>query len=81
LDYVALVFPSQRRGSVDGSAAMTGWDVASYLNVDEKTVYRLVSRGGLRGFKVAAAWRFRRDDIDIWIDERKEQRAKARRRS
>jgi excisionase family DNA binding protein len=28
-------------------------EVAGYLNVDEKTVYRLAQRGGLPGFKVA----------------------------
>jgi excisionase family DNA binding protein len=46
---------------------MTVRDVAGYLNVDEKTVYRLAQRGGLPGFKVAGAWRFRREDIDAWI--------------
>jgi excisionase family DNA binding protein len=46
-------------------------DVAAYLNVTEKTVYRLAQRGELPGFKVAGAWRFRRRDIDTWIDEQK----------
>jgi excisionase family DNA binding protein len=32
--------------------AMTVRDVAGYLNVDEKTVYRLAKRGDLPGFKV-----------------------------
>lgn len=52
-------------------AAITVRDVASYLNVTEKTVYRLVQRGELPGFKVAGAWRFRRRDIDVWIEQQK----------
>jgi excisionase family DNA binding protein len=52
-------------------AAITVRDVAAYLNVTEKTVYRLVQRGELPGFKVAGAWRFRRRDIDAWIEEQK----------
>lgn len=51
--------------------AMTVRDVAGYLNVDEKTVYRLTNRGGLPGFKVAGAWRFKRSDLDNWIDQQK----------
>jgi excisionase family DNA binding protein len=52
--------------------AMTVRDVAGYLNVDEKTVYRLVKRGDLPGFKVAGAWRFKRSDLDSWIDLQKQ---------
>lgn len=49
-------------------------EVAEYLSVDEKTVYRLAKRGELPGFKVAGTWRFKRADIDEWI-ERQKQRA------
>jgi len=51
--------------------AMTVRDLAEYLNVTEKTIYRLVQRGEIPGFKVAGAWRFQRADIDVWIDEQK----------
>ncbi|MCG8556774.1 MAG: helix-turn-helix domain-containing protein [Proteobacteria bacterium] len=53
------------------SAAMSVRDVAEYLNVDEKTVYRLVKRGELPGFKVSGVWRFKREDIDAWIEDQK----------
>jgi excisionase family DNA binding protein len=56
---------------VPTEAAMTVREVATYLNVDEKTVYRLAQRGELPGFKVAGTWRFKRGDIDRWIEERK----------
>lgn len=51
--------------------AMTVRDLAEYLNVTEKTIYRLVQRGEIPGFKVAGAWRFQRADIDVWIDDQK----------
>lgn len=53
-------------------SAMTVREVATYLNVNEKTVYRLAQRRDLPGFKVAGAWRFRREDIDRWIEEQKQ---------
>jgi len=51
--------------------AMTVRDVAAYLNVAQKTIYRLAQKGELPAFKVAGAWRFQRSDLDRWIDERK----------
>jgi excisionase family DNA binding protein len=52
--------------------AMTVRDVAGFLAVDEKTIYRLAQQGKLPGFKVAGTWRFQLQDIQGWIDERKE---------
>lgn len=54
------------------TTAMTVQDVAEYLNVDPKTVYRMVNRGDLPGFKVGGIWRFQQDDIDAWIARQKE---------
>ncbi len=51
--------------------AMTVRDEVACLNVDEKTVYRLSQRGELPGFKVAGHWRFKRSDLDEWIEGQK----------
>ncbi len=51
--------------------AMTVREVAAYLNVNEKTVYRLAQRRELPGFKVAGAWRFRPEDIQTWVEAQK----------
>lgn len=52
--------------------AITVRTVTDYPNVDENTVYRLANRGDLPGFKVAGTWRFKRSDLDSWIDLQKE---------
>ena len=51
--------------------AMTVRDVAGFLSVDEKTIYRLAKKGKLPGFKVAGTWRFQLEDIQCWIDIQK----------
>jgi len=58
--------------------AMTVRDVAGFLAVDEKTIYRLAQQGKLSGFKVAGTWRFQLQDIQGWIDAQKTQSAKVR---
>ncbi len=51
--------------------AMTVREVAGFLAVDEKTIYRLAQQGKLPGFKVAGTWRFQLQDIQGWIDFQK----------
>lgn len=46
-------------------------EVALLLQVDDKTVYRLTRKGKLPGFKVAGAWRFKRSDVDAWVERQK----------
>lgn len=52
---------------------MTLPEVAQYLRLSEKTAYRLAADGTLPGFKIGGSWRFRKADIDAWIEARKEE--------
>lgn len=49
-------------------------EVAEYLKIKEKTAYRLLAEGKIPGFKVGGSWRFRRSEIETWIDEQREGR-------
>jgi excisionase family DNA binding protein len=51
-------------------------ELAKYLNVTERTIYNLLERGELPGFKVGANWRFRKEDIDKWIEENMKSKMK-----
>lgn len=53
-------------------------ELAKYLNVTERTIYNLLERGELPGFKVGANWRFRKEDIDEWIEGNKKMNAQAK---
>lgn len=50
---------------------LTLQEVADLLKVAEKTVYTMVQGNELPGFKVRGQWRFKRSDLDQWIEERK----------
>ena len=49
------------------SDILTILEVASYLKVAERTVYRLAAAKKIPAFKVGGAWRFSRAEIDSWI--------------
>ncbi|MAZ65508.1 MAG: DNA-binding protein [Kangiellaceae bacterium] len=44
-------------------------EVADYLKVNERTVYRLAAAKKLPAFKVGNTWRFNKKDIEIWISQ------------
>ena len=37
--------------------------VQAYLKVSERTVFNLISRGELKGFKAGRSWRFKMSDV------------------
>ena len=45
---------------------MTVREVAEYLKVKDRTIYRLVARRDIPEFKVGCSWRFRKSEIDQW---------------
>jgi len=47
---------------------LTVKDAAALLEVDGKTVYRLIGAGGFPAFKVGRQWRVRLSDLQRWID-------------
>ncbi|CAB5682829.1 DNA-binding protein [Providencia rettgeri] len=53
---------------------MTVKDVASYLKLNERTVYRMATSAKIPAFKVGTSWRFKREDIEKWIEEQKNDR-------
>jgi excisionase family DNA binding protein len=44
-------------------------EVAGLLRVVEKTIYTMAQRRELPAFKVRGQWRFRRRDLEAWIEE------------
>jgi excisionase family DNA binding protein len=51
-------------------ALMTVGEVAAYLKVHPKTIYRLAKRKELPSFRIGREYRFRLSEIDEWITKR-----------
>jgi excisionase family DNA binding protein len=45
---------------------LTVGELAEYLRVHKSTIYRLVKKGQLPGFKIGSDWRFNAEAIDQW---------------
>ena len=50
---------------------LTTEEVLEYLQVDLRTVYRLIKAGRIPAVRVGRQWRFRKRDIDGWLDSQR----------
>lgn len=50
---------------------MTVDDVAEYLQVSKESIYKLAQRRKIPAAKVLSQWRFKKADIDKWVEKRK----------
>jgi excisionase family DNA binding protein len=58
---LALNFPNDE-------VFLTTEEVLEYLQVNLRTVYRLIKAGKIPAVRVGRQWRFRKRDIDAWLD-------------
>jgi excisionase family DNA binding protein len=52
---------------------LTTEEVLEYLQVNLRTVYRLIKAGKIPAVRVGRQWRFRKRDIDSWLDSQRTQ--------
>jgi excisionase family DNA binding protein len=57
---------------------LTTEEVLEYLQVNLRTVYRLIKAGKIPAVRVGRQWRFRKRDIDAWLDSQRPRGAAAR---
>src|SRR5512146_2927599 len=57
---------------------LTTEEVLEYLQVNLRTVYRLIKAGKIPAVRVGRQWRFRKRDIDAWLDSQRGPRGAAR---
>ena len=61
---MALNFPTDE-------VFLTTEEVLEYLQVNLRTVYRLIKAGKIPAVRVGRQWRFRKRDIDAWLDSQR----------
>ena len=43
-------------------------DIALYLGMSERTIYQWAQQGRIPSFKLGTSWRFRKSEIDTWLE-------------
>jgi excisionase family DNA binding protein len=55
---------------------LTTEEVLEYLQVNLRTVYRLIKAGRIPAVRVGRQWRFRKRDIDAWLESQRPRGAR-----
>lgn len=56
---------------------LTTEEVLDYLQVNLRTVYRLIKAGRIPAVRVGRQWRFRRADLDAWLESQGTRKGRA----
>lgn len=68
------IFPRRKPASTGrernrASAVFTIDELAIYLKLPKRTLYKLAQKGTIPGHKVGRHWRFHRETIDRWLTD------------
>jgi excisionase family DNA binding protein len=60
-----------------GDLKMDKWltleQIAEYLQMSTSSIYKMAQKGKIPAYKVGRQWRFRKEEIDKWIEKGKLQ--------
>lgn len=56
---------------------LTTDEVLAYLQVNLRTVYRLIKAGKIPAVRVGRQWRFRKGDLDAWLESQRARTARS----
>jgi len=46
-------------------------ELSKYLKLSKPTLYKMVEKGKIPALKIANQWRFKKEDINIWIEKQR----------
>lgn len=56
-------------------------ELANYLSLSERTIYRLIEEGTIPALKIGGQWRFEQKTLDEWVAAEISNHKKNRRKS
>jgi excisionase family DNA binding protein len=50
--------------------------IAEYLQMSTSSIYKMAQAGKIPAYKIGRQWRFKKEEIDTWVEKRKVIRQK-----
>jgi len=62
----------------ENNTAMDKWltleQIAEYLQMSTSSIYKMAQAGKIPAYKVGRQWRFKKEEIDKWVEKQKPKR-------
>ena len=55
---------------------LTPEEVQEYLHIKQRTLYRWINEETIPAFKLGGSWRFKKSEIDEWINKKRNSKFK-----
>jgi excisionase family DNA binding protein len=49
-------------------------ELAKYLKISKPTLYKMVEKGKIPALKIANQWRFKKNDINRWLEKQRKSK-------
>lgn len=66
---VCIARNAERRSRM-ADEVMTVKELARYLKINEKTIYKLLKNGNVPASKIGGTWRFKKSIIEEWLEKK-----------
>ena len=62
------------QGELNMDKWLTLEQIAEYLQMSTSSIYKMAQAGKIPAYKVGRQWRFKREEIDRWVEGQKPKR-------
>jgi len=62
---------NNKQGDLNMEKWLTLEQIAEYLQMSTSSIYKMAQAGKIPAYKVGRQWRFRKEEIDKWITNKK----------
>ncbi len=65
-----------RQNKLDMDKWLTLEQIAEYLQMSTSSIYKMAQAGKIPSYKVGRQWRFKKEEIDKWVERNKFKRVR-----
>ena len=62
---------NDKQGKLNMDKWLTLEQIAEYLQMSTSSIYKMVQAGKIPAYKVGRQWRFKKKEIDRWVEKNK----------
>jgi len=66
-----IMIGNNKQGDLNMEKWLTLEQIAEYLQMSTSSIYKMAQAGKIPAYKVGRQWRFRKEEIDKWVEKKK----------
>jgi len=74
--HILAMIGKDKQGDLSMNKWLTLEQIAEYLQMSTSSIYKMAQVGKIPAYKVGRQWRFKKEEIDAWVEKRKVIRQK-----